>query len=113
MARTASRIYVPLDVTFFDDERILTAGEAAGWLYLAMCAKAKAIDSDGVLTELQVARLGVTGWRRRLGRLIESGLVEEAMGTHYGITGWLKWNESAASRADRRQRDRDRKKGTA
>lgn len=113
MARTAARIYVPLDVTFFDDEKVLAAGEAAAWLYLAMCAKAKALDSDGVLTELQVARLGITGWRKRLDRLIDVGLVEDAMGTHYGITGWLKWNESAQARAERRAKDRDRKKGTA
>lgn len=54
MARAASRIYVPLDVNFFDDDKVMQAGEAAGWLYLRMCTRAKLLDSDGVMTERQV-----------------------------------------------------------
>lgn len=111
MARAASRIYVPLDVNFFDDDRIIAAGEAAGWLYLAMCAKAKQLDNDGVITRPQVERLHIKGWQKRLLRLVEVGAVEEAGEGVYGIAGWLNWNESKQSRAERLQADRDRKKG--
>lgn len=108
MARTASRIYVPLDVNFFDDDKILAAGEAAGWLYLNMCAKAKQLDNDGTITPAQIERLAVKGWQKRLQTLIDVGLVDEAPGV-YGIVGWLNWNESKAKRAERLQADRDRK----
>lgn len=109
MARAASRIYVPLDVNFFDDDKILAAGEAAGWLYLNMCAKAKLVDSNGVLTRQQVERLGVKGWQRRLAALVQVGAVEETISGVYAIVGWLKWNESKEQRAIRLKNERDRK----
>ncbi len=115
MARVATRIYVPLDVNFFDDDKILQAGEAAGWLYLNMCARAKQLDNDGVMTREQIARCGVKGWQRRLARLIEVGAIEQAGEGIYGVVGWLKWNESKAERGDRLAAERARKskqKGT-
>jgi len=109
MARTATRIYVPLDVNFFDDPKIIAAGEAAGWLYLAMSTKAKQLDSDGVLEAGQIARFGITNWRKRITRLIEVGAVEEGPPGIYGITGWLNWNESREARQARLRMERDRK----
>lgn len=111
MARVATRIYVPLDVNFFDDAKIVEAGEPAAWLYLNMCAKAKQLDEDGVMTRAQIERLRVKGWQRRLARLIEVGAVEEAGAGVYGIVGWLNWNESKAARAERLKADRARKSG--
>ena len=108
MARTASRIYVPLDSNFFDDDKVLAAGEQATYLFLAMMARAKQLDTDGVLTVQQVERLQVKGWRRRIERLVDVGLVEEAPGC-YGIAGWLKWNESREARAARLAAERRRK----
>jgi hypothetical protein len=108
MARTVSRFHVPLDVNFFDDGKVVDAGEAAGWLYLAMMTKAKTLDTDGVLSRAQIDRLGVKGWPKRLARLVEVGLVDQAQ-DHYGLVGWLNWNESAAAREARREADRKRK----
>lgn len=108
MARTVSRFHVPLDVNFFDDDKVVEAGEAPAFLYLAMMAKAKTLDTDGVLTRAQIERLGVKAWPKRLARLIEVGLVDEA-GNCYGLVGWLKWNESVAAREARRAADRKRK----
>jgi hypothetical protein len=105
MARTASRIYVPLDATFFDDDKVIEAGEAAGWLYLNMLARAKQLDTDGVLTTPQMERLHVRNWRQRVKKLTEVGLIEDALGV-YGIVGWLKWNESVAARATRLESER-------
>lgn len=111
MARTATRFYVPLDVNFFDDDKIVEAGEAAGWLYLNIMTKAKQLDSDGLLTRAQIERLGVRGWQRRLARLLEVDAIEETTPGVYVIPGWLTWNESKAARADRLRADRERKNG--
>jgi hypothetical protein len=111
MARVASRIYVPLDVNFFDDDKVLAAGEAAAWLYLNMCARAKLVDNDGVLTRQQIERLGVRGFPKRLAALVANGLVTETITDLYFIEGWLNWNESKAKRQERLKAERDRKKG--
>ena len=112
MARAAARLYVPLDVGFFDDEKIVAAGEKAGWLYLTMLTKAKLLDTDGVLTKGQIAKLGITNWLPRLKALLETGAVVElpmARDT-YAIAAWYRWNESKDARAQRLADDRDRKK---
>lgn len=108
MGRRANRIYVPLDANFFDDDKIVRAGEAAGWLYLNMCAKAKQLDTDGILTRAQVERLAVKGWPKRLDALLAVDAVVEVDG-QIGICGWLNWNDSVEDRAAKRQADRDRK----
>ena len=109
MARKATRIYVPLDVNFFDDDKVLDAGEAAGWLYLNMMAKAKGVDRDGQLTTEQIRKLSIRGWQKRLEALVAQGLVTETLPGIYVITGWLNWNESRADREERLRKDRERK----
>lgn len=104
----AARLYVPLDAAFFDDDKVVRAGEAAGWLYLAMCARAKQLDNDGVMNLEQVERLHIKGWQKRLQTLIEVDLVVR-VDDRIGICGWLNWNESSAERAAKRERDRIRK----
>lgn len=108
MSRAATKIYVPLDVAFFDDARIVAAGEKAAWLYLNMLTKAKSLDSDGTLTRAQVARLAVPGWQARLKALAEVGAVS-VVGDDVLISGWLKWNESSADRRDRLEQHRQAK----
>lgn len=112
MARAATKIYVPLDVMFFDDDKVEKAGEAATYLYLNMLTKAKAIDRDGVLTEQQIAKLAISNWRKRLETLVALGLVE-FVGDDYRIAGWLKWNESVDDRAERLKKDRESKANRA
>lgn len=108
MSRAASKIYVPLDVAFFDDARIVAAGEKAAWLYLNMLTKAKGLDCDGVLTRQQIARLAVTGWQARLKALEAVGAVT-VCGDDVVITGWLKWNEPASARRERLEQQRQAK----
>ena len=115
MARKATRVYVPLDAGFFDDNRVIEAGEAAGWLLLSMFCRVKLLDTDGVLSSQQMSRLGVPGWRRRLARLIAVGLVLESpagSGT-YVIRSWTKWNDTQAERAEKQEADRKRKGAAA
>jgi len=115
LSRTASKIYVPLDVTFFGDDKILAAGERAAWLYLHMMTQSKAADSDGYLSKLQVAKLAVPGWQSRLKALLavvdhDGGrlVTEPEPGTYY-LPAYPKWNELAADRRDRLEKERQRK----
>lgn len=101
MARnSASRIYVPLDAAFFDDDKVIEAGESATMLYLNMLCRIKQLDSDGILTRSQVGRLSVTGWQKRLSRLVAVGLVNEC-DEGYAVAAWLKWHEPSAVRSAR------------
>lgn len=108
MSRKSTRIYLPLDVSFMDDDKIIRAGEQAGWLYLAMALRCKALGVDGVLSDVQVARLHVDGWKQRLERLIEEKAVIPRK-TGYALPAYLKWNESMNEKTERLKRDRDRK----
>jgi len=106
-----ARLYVPLDASFPDDDKIVEAGERAGWLYIHMLCKCKSIDTDGVLTKAQIAKLGVPGWQPRLAALIKVHAVIESTETPgaYEIPAWLGWNKSRQQRADDRAKDRTRK----
>lgn len=109
MARRPRNVYLPLDIEFFDNERILTAGEKAGWLYLAMCCRSKRLLSDGLLTPTQIERLHVPGWKARLAKLVETGLVVGTDDGRFLILGWLERNLSAEQVEQQRARDRVRK----
>lgn len=109
MARRPRMTYVPLDVEFFDNERVLVAGEKAAYLYLAMCCRAKKLLSDGILSVLQVERLQVPGWKRRMADLIDAGLVVLLDDGRYVIIGWLERNLSAQQVESLRRKDRGRK----
>ena len=112
MGRKPGMIYVPLDVEFFDNDKVLEAGEKAGWLFLAMTARAKKLLTDGVLTESQIARLHVTGWKARLKALVAEGLVEDQGEGRWLIVGFLERNMSAAEVEQKRAADRARKAST-
>jgi hypothetical protein len=109
MARKPRNVYLPLDIEFFDNERVLTAGEKAGWLYLAMCCRSKRLLSDGLLTPQQIDRLHIPGWRTRLAKLVETGLVVGTDDGRYLILGWLERNLSAEQVEQHRAKDRVRK----
>jgi hypothetical protein len=109
MPRRARNVYLPLDVEFFDNEKVLTAGERAGWLYIAMCCRAKRLLTDGILSEQQIDRLSIPGWRRRLSDLLRVGLVLPTDDGRYLIVGFLERNLSAEQVEQVREKDRKRK----
>ena len=111
MAR-ARRLYVPLDVGFFDDGRIVRAGERAAFMYLNMLTLVKMREADGIIEPEQLARLHIKDWKKRLVRLVEEGLVIEMEDGNYLLPSWSKWNELSHQRAERLARDRDRKRGS-
>jgi hypothetical protein len=105
------KLFLPVTVTFFDDDRIIAAGDGPTLLYLAMGCKCKAMGSDGRLSEAQIGRLGRPRWRRELGRLAELGLVVFDESTQeWFIAAWFSHNEPMQSIYARRAADRARKR---
>lgn len=108
------KLFLPLTVTFFDDDRIIAAGDGPTLLYLAMALRCKAMGSDGRITEQQIARLNRPRWRRELDRLAEvrAVLFDEST-SEWFIAAWFGHNEAMESIDARRAADRDRKKNSA
>lgn len=104
-------MFLPLVVGFLDDDRIAVAGDGPTLLYLAMCLKAKAIGSDGRLTEVQISRLNRPKWKRELATLADLELVlfDDGDGRWF-IAGWFGHNDAISQIEERRAADRNRKR---
>lgn len=103
MRRTPGRLFLPLDVEFMDDDKVVDAGEKAGWMYVAMCLRSKRLMSDGFLTVGQVSRLHVTAQAPRLAALLRVGLIEEVDGG-YLVCAFSKRNPLAAAINEKAER---------
>ena len=122
--RRVQRLHVQLDVDYYDDPKIIDAGEKAELLYvrsLAFCKKNWR--ADGFISDGQVTRSvagGLTAVPARVKRLVDVGLWERVVdedlfggnGKGYRVTAWLKRNPSAAEIEATRAKDSDRKKVT-
>ena len=125
MAMKRPGIYAPLSAYYFDDAAIMEAGEDAELLYVRMLAyAARQMEYEGFISDRVItSRLGIlpresgngmgtvpgTDAGSRAGVLAELGLLTREPGG-YRITGWLKWNKSAAEMGKERARDRVRKR---
>ena len=125
MAMKRPGIYAPLSAYYFDDTAIMEAGEDAELLYVRMLAyAARQMEYEGFISDRVItSRLGIlsresgngmgtvpgTDAGSRAGVLAELGLLSREPGG-YRITGWLKWNKSAAEVGKERARDRVRKR---
>jgi hypothetical protein len=93
--RRTGKVYVPLDVDYWQNPRIMAAGARAEHLYVRALCFAKHTLSDGHLTPGQVAACarGLRNWRSLAEKLVEAGLWEPtADGWH--IVGFLERNRS-------------------
>ncbi len=97
------RLYVPLDVNFFDDPQIAGLDYEAQILFLAMLCLAKRTTTDGVVTLKQIRRLVPEVWSENpLAALCDGHLVEAGIEANtYRIVSWNDWNEEAASIKER------------
>lgn len=89
-----ARFYVPLDVNYQTDHKILSAGHIAECLYVRGLAAAKRSTSEGQIrhSQLPVLALGLPGKpAKHAAKLVEVGLWDEVEGGWY-IAGWLKHN---------------------
>ncbi len=96
MAR-AARIFAPIDVNYFDDDRVLEAGDA--WqLHIAAILACKKVLSDGRITRRQLARIApesVGDIGATIATLIRVGLFDD-LGDSVEVRSWSDWNDSAA-----------------
>lgn len=111
MPRRKGGLWLPLEVNFMEDDRIVEAGEKAAWLYLSMCLASKRLGTDGMLTSRQVERLHVAGWSQRLSVLLRLHLIEDIGADLWGIPAWLGHNDPQVKIEQLRERDRARKSG--
>lgn len=96
MARP-KRLYVPLDVEFATDPKIITAGHTAAYLYICSLAHAKRAQNDGRIARQQLPYLapGLPGKpEKHAATLVAVGLWEQHP-DGYAIAAWLKHNLSA------------------
>jgi hypothetical protein len=111
------KLYVPLTVTFFEDDRIIEAGDGPSLLYIAMCLRCKVMGTDGRLSEAQIGRLHRPRWRAELKRLADLGLVifdDDRL--EWFVAAWFSHNEpisiiDAKRAADRKRKAEDRDSG--
>lgn len=110
MPRRKGGLFLPLDVHFTEDDKVIAAEEKAAWLYLCMSLASKRLGTDGLLTTRQIERLHVAAWKPRLDRCIDVGLVIEIEPDVYAIAAWFGHNDPVAVVADRRAADAERKR---
>ncbi len=100
------KLYVPLNVDFATDPKMLAAGPNAAYLYLcslAYCKRTAKRGGDGVVhrNQLRVLALGQPSKPERLAAaLVEVGLWEEC-DEGWSIPAWLKHNPSSDTLAQR------------
>ena len=106
MARLA-RLFVPLDVEFATDPKIIAAGPLASYLYVCGLAYAKRSGQDGFIHTAQVQFLapGCSRTTALTQRLVETGLWTATDGG-WMITAWARHNLSGDQLAERKEMQR-------
>ena len=125
--------YAPLSASYYRDEALVEAGEAAELLYvrgLAFCAEH--LEQDGFISDRQLRLYvgsGLRNLQQRANRLVRQNLWErvtkesnlheartkrarsehEDYASGYRVRSWLDWNMRAEELAERREMDRQRK----
>ena len=94
------RSWLPLDANFTRDPSIVAAGEAAGWLYLAILGQLKLTGAAGMISRAEVYALGIDRPGPRLVSLSRVGLVKETdqPGVYY-LPAWESWQHGPTDRA--------------
>ena len=90
-------LYVPLKADFYEDPKIIHAGEAAELLYVHMLAYCSRTFTDGFIDDAQMTRLGLKRVEKRAATLAQHALisrVDDGNSHGYRVTAWLKHNPS-------------------
>jgi hypothetical protein len=99
-----SWLYVPLDVNYAEDDKIIEAGPMAELLYVRSLAFAKRDRRDGRISDGQIrdsVAPRIPKHRALADRLVDVGLWQRN-GSGIYISAWLKRNEAAAAIADKK-----------
>ncbi|MGW0805248.1 hypothetical protein [Nonomuraea sp. NPDC002799] len=103
--------YAPLSATYYYDDDLALAGEAAELLFVRGLAFSAQVMNDGFISDIQLARqvgVGMADAEERAAALVEHDLWERVEGG-YVVRSWLKWNKSAEEVGRFHAKDRDRK----
>jgi hypothetical protein len=87
-------LYVPLDVNYAEDDKIIEVGPLAELLFIRSLAFAKRVEKDGRIADSQMPTVAarIPKANTQAERLYESGLWERN-GTGLYISAWLKRNK--------------------
>lgn len=107
------RVWIPLDVNFTREDKVLEAGWPAARLYLAGLGHLYgSAAKSGRISRQTVATLGVNRWPELAERLVKSGLWAEPDPDSYIVVAWDDWQrESDSAARTRKWRERQRSQG--
>jgi hypothetical protein len=94
----AGRWFLPLDVSYFDDERVVELSDAAQLLDLRAMTLMKRLDCGGVLSTRQLTRIAPESggdFDPMMQELVKSGLWAKE-GKAFARGGWSQWNAPEA-----------------
>lgn len=101
-------LYVPLDVNFPDDPKIIRVGlEGAGLYVMALCL-AKRLMTDGEVERVHLERFGAS--ERTISDVVDAGLMDDIGHGKLMIRAWLDHNDSAEEVEEKRAKDALRKR---
>lgn len=105
---SSNDLFLPLEVNFMDNAKIMKAGEKAGWLFLAMSLLSKRLLSDGFVSDQQVKKFGLAGTPQRLAKLQEGEepLIVRTDGG-WVLPAYLKRNKSSAEVRETQRLERE------
>lgn len=114
MAR--GEIYAQLSVDYYDNARIIAAGDDAELLYVRSLCLANRLLTDGVIMPEHLVALRLSRPERRVARLVETGLwATRTPEPGWTIVGWAERNRARVDvmvrreqAAERKRRERDR-----
>jgi len=101
----APRPWAKLDLGFYDDPRLVAAGERAELLFLRSMAWSRRNLTDGWLPEGMADRL-MPGGAEEAERLVASGAMERDQRGGFLLVAFLRWQDSAADVEQRREKGR-------
>jgi hypothetical protein len=94
---------------YYIDGALLRAGEPAEVLFCRALAHCGGVESAGLVDKTVLPMLVTSRVRSRAAALVREGLwIDE--GTHYRIRSWDKWQDEHDAAAERRRKDRERKR---
>lgn len=98
-------LYVPLDVNFQDDDRLIDVSPDAELMFIRSLALCKRLLNDGALTNGQARRLGdkLEDWREAARELVAVGLWEDMSGGGFLVRSWAKHNRTAGEIKDAKE----------
>jgi len=90
------KIYLTLDVNYFDDADIIELSDAAQLHDLRAMCLAKRAGTDGRLSRRQLERIAPDSGGESLGEIVEREIWSETEPGAFVRRNWLAWNDSAA-----------------